>query len=63
MNSHQYDDFLEAQCVVAEAKGQKPQTMLLMAALREQGVMGLKEGKDIVDDFLRRRSSCMKELP
>ena len=63
MNSYQYDDFLEAQCVAAEAKGHEPQTIPLMTALREQGVLGLKEGKDIVDDFLKRRNSRKKEMP
>ena len=50
-----YDEFLEAQCMAEEFRGRTPTTINLIAALREHDTMGLKEGKDIVDDFLRRR--------
>lgn len=50
-----YDDFLDQEFAKETARGRQPNVISLIKELREHSTLGLKEAKDIVDDFLRRR--------
>jgi hypothetical protein len=53
-----YDAFLEAQYAEEAAQGGVPTVPRLMSALMNHEMMGLKQAKDIVEDFLRRHAAA-----